>query len=91
MKNHFLAILVTTFLSSGCSSLNINDPTLALGVVSKGGGVYSVKGTAFIDPAEKAVEQCRIDGNKRLSVISNTFELGVISGKQHPVLIFRCE
>lgn len=91
MKINLLAILPLLFMSSGCSSLNVNDSTLAMGVVRKGDGVYSVKGTAFIDPAEKAAEQCKIDGNKRLSVIANTFELGVISGKQHPVLVFRCE
>lgn len=89
MKKPILATIAITILSSGCASLN--DSTLALGVDRRGDGIYSVKGTAFINPTEKAVEQCRIDGNKRLSVITSTFERGVISGKEHPVLIFRCE
>ena len=81
--------MVLTLFFSGCASLN--DSSLALGVERKGDGLYSVKGTAFINPTEKAVEQCKIDGNKRMSTVTSTFELGIISGKQHPVLIFRCE
>jgi hypothetical protein len=91
MKTSLLALLAISVIASGCSSLNINDPKTVLGVVRKGDGVYSIKGTAFIDPTRNAIEQCRIDGDKHLKVIENTFELGVISGKQHPVLVFRCE
>ncbi len=73
---------------SGC--VTTRDPTLASGVVRKGNGVYSVNGMGFIDPTSQAVQQCQIDG-KNLNILTSTTKRGLYSGKNYPVLIFRCE
>ena len=76
-------------LLSGC--IPKPDPTLAPGVVRKDDGVYTVDGMSFRDPPLLAVQQCQMDGNKKLDIMTSTTKRSTYSGNEYSVLIFRCE
>jgi hypothetical protein len=74
-----IILAFVVFGISGCAT----DPTLAFGVKREGGGVYTA------GRISKAVEQCQISGQK-LNVMTSTSWTG-ISGREYPVIAFRCE
>lgn len=79
-----------TILLTGCAP---QDPTLAPGVKRQDTGLYSVSEMNVIlgDPIAQAVQQCRMDGNKKLDIVSNTTQNGLYSGTTYAVIVFRCK
>lgn len=92
MKNLFIILSVLTL--TGCADVQIGggDPSLANGVERKGGGVYSVSGASimFGDVFDQAIQQCQMDGNKKLSILAQSTRVGIYSGNTYPMLVFRC-
>jgi hypothetical protein len=88
----FICLCTITTIFTGCAGMG-GDPSLAPGVQRKGGGLYSISemDTLFGDPAERAVQQCQMDGNKKLSIVTSTTKNGMYSGTTYAVLLFRCE
>jgi hypothetical protein len=77
-------------LASCASSTQPNQYGLVGYVQRYGGGQYYVDGIqGFDSPHIQALNQCRVDGNKQLQVISNSFTQG-FSGTNYPALVFKC-
>ncbi len=90
-KRIFLSSLI--IILSGCATNR--DASKAGGVTRQGGGIYTVSelsmGCFFgCDLTQAAVNQCRINGNKKLVLLGSSLEVGVL-GNKYPQLIFRCD
>ena len=85
--NKLLAI-VYLLAVTGCAT---RDPTLVPGVDREGPDIYSASEMGFNNPTRLAVQQCQLDGNKRLTILTSTTERGMVSGKNYAMLIFRCD
>lgn len=92
MFKSFPIITVTCIAAMSLAACARQDPTLAPGVQRKGDGLYSISemGNMFMDIAAQAVEQCRMDGNKKLSIVTSTTQMGIVDGRNYAVLLFRC-
>jgi hypothetical protein len=89
MKKPLAVMLTLTFALAGCATTH--DPTLVSGVKREGSGVYSSSEMSSNDPTKAAIQQCQLDGNKRLSILTSTTERGIVSGTNYAKLVFRCE
>ena len=89
MKKPITVILTVTFVLAGCATTR--DPTLISGVKREGGGIYSSSEMGFNDPMRSAIQQCQLDGNKRLSILTSTTIRGIYSGNTYANLFFRCD
>ena len=89
---HKVLFTLIVLIISGCSTIP-HDPTLVPNVKRLGGDMYSVSemNTMFGDPAELAVQQCLLDGNKKISNLTHSTRTGAYSGTIYTVLIFTCE
>lgn len=89
----YLKILLSicaVFSVAGCVTGKPDTSGLVGDVRRFGGGQYYVDGIgSFTSPQVQALMQCRVDGNKQLQVVSNSFATG-FSGTVYPALIFRC-
>lgn len=90
MKKFYSLLVLLTLTSCATTS----DPSLASGVKRQGGGIYSISelnlSFTFDTLISQATKQCRLDGNKRLNIMTSTYETG-FSGTRYPMLVFRCE
>ena len=89
MRLGYLACLFAAAALTSCASLR--DPTLASGVTREGAGFYSSSEMGFNDPMRSAIAQCKLDGDKKLEIVTSTSEKGMASGKDYAKLIFKCE
>lgn len=82
-----LIIAVSVVLLSGCAS---SDPTLADSVERKSNGVYKTYPYGYVNAYNSAENQCKIDGNKKMEIISTPQEYDYVSKRDVTVYVFRC-
>jgi len=79
MKKLIVAAAVLFF--TGCVN---SDPTLANYVYRKGSGIYEAMDIS------NASQQCKLDGDKKLHIITSTQEYSYVTKRYHPLYIFEC-
>lgn len=84
-----LKTLVPTalILLSGCAT---TDATLADMVKRKGDGIYKATSVGYVDGLDQAIKQCKMDGNKKLEIITTASEYDYVLRKNLTVYVFKC-
>lgn len=82
-----IAIVAVSILLSGCAK---HDATLAEMVKRKGDGIYKATSVGVVDGLDQAIKQCKMDGNKKLEIITTASEYDYVLRKNLTVYIFKC-
>lgn len=82
-----IALPALVLLLSGCAT---KDPSLAELVERKGDGLYKSKTVGYVDGLDEAVKQCKIDGDKKLEIVTTATEYSYVLKRNMPVYIFKC-
>ena len=85
MKKLFL---LTAIAVSSCS-----PPPPSFGIKDLGSGLYEISGMQSFGGSvtSRAARYCQSLENKTVNVVSNTTQIGVYSGTNYPILLFKCE
>ena len=97
MKKSVISVSIgIAIILSACAS-QPKDNSLIDNVRRKAPGTYSVyaaeigSSSAMDEATTKALSQCQLDGNKKLSILTTNRELHKLSGLMYLNLFFRCE
>ncbi len=82
-----ITLIIAAVLFSGCAN---TDPTLADHVIRMDNGQYQTFPYANINPYNEAVAQCKLDGNKKVKIITNYQQYDYVSKRDVPVSVFEC-
>lgn len=83
-----LIIAASIVLLNGCAG---SDPTLAEEVERKGDGIYKSTSVGYIDGLDQAIKQCRLDGNKKLEIITTATEYNYVLRANLTFYVFKCQ